>query len=367
MIIRPIEAEARRILVDASQVYGVYRDTRDALREYRGGMKWIRRRGREYLFRQTSPRGDGKSLGPRSEKTERVLARFREERSQLTERRKSLLAEVRRQSKFCVAGELNRVPRIAADVIRALDEAGALDALTVVGTTALYAYENLVGVQFDRGMLTTPGIDLMWDAGRRLELIGPRTGEGLLGVLRKADSSFRRDGKAKCRAVNSRGFAVDLIRPRERVGASSGPVAPSGKAGDLVAAEVSRPDWLRSFPRIRATVFGSNGHPALIKAPDPRAFAAQGLWLSGRRTRRIKGERDRRQGMAVLQLVREYLPSLPLDAEGLAPLPSVAREVLTEALAALPCADADPVAGLGPELASSQGASQSKVREEETR
>lgn len=40
MSIRPIEAEARRILVDASQVYGVYRDTRDAVREYRGGMKW---------------------------------------------------------------------------------------------------------------------------------------------------------------------------------------------------------------------------------------------------------------------------------------------------------------------------------------
>jgi hypothetical protein len=53
-----------------------------------------------------------------------------------------------------------------------------------------------------------------------------------------------------------------------------------------------------------------------VIAPDPRWFALHKLWLADKPTRNpLKSRKDRKQGHALLQAVRERMPHFPLDVE----------------------------------------------------
>ena len=67
----------RRVFIDTVQLYDAYIDAFYKSRAYRGGMHWKKAKGREYLFKSRDRYGYGKSLGPRSPETEKILAEFR--------------------------------------------------------------------------------------------------------------------------------------------------------------------------------------------------------------------------------------------------------------------------------------------------
>jgi hypothetical protein len=68
------------------QIYEAYLAAFPKNRSYKGGMHWKKAKGREYLFRTKDRRGYGKSLGPRSSKTEKSLAEFRRGKQEMKER-----------------------------------------------------------------------------------------------------------------------------------------------------------------------------------------------------------------------------------------------------------------------------------------
>ena len=339
----PLDGDARRILIDMTQAHEAYRDTMRQLRSHRGTMKWIvRGEGRQYLFRQRNSRGDGKSLEPRSEQTEQVFRRFHARKAELRERRDSLLAEIKRQSAFCRAVGVNRVPAISARIARAIEGAH----LQVVGTHALYAYETLAGVRFRSNLLTTLGLDLLWDAGRQLTLAQDpaRPGEGLMALLKKADKTFERLDGSPCRAVNAKGFMVDLITPAPEAPLVPRDLQSSGPSGDLEAAEFENLQWLLTAALIRRTVVGADGYPAVFEVPDPRVFAAHKLWLAEQPGRGpLKRERDLQQARAVVGLLLEYLPRYSLEDSAIQGLPAALRKRLRSAAGrALHAADRPP-------------------------
>jgi hypothetical protein len=317
--LKELTAEQRRIAVDAVQLYQHFLDLRQEYQEFRGGLHWKQVGSREYLVKTLDREGHQQSLGLRSPKTEETLHRFTERKKELRERIKALEGEITTRAKFCVAAGVNRVPRIAADIVRLLDSRGVLGTqLIVLGSHAIYAYEMAAGVQLKAGLLQTNDLDTLLDTKTDLEIAGDVRNTGLLGLIQKVDKSFRLARQRSFRAVNSKGFMVDLIRaPLSNHGRASS----LGRNEDLIAEPLRGLDWLADAPRMTQIVIAENGYPVRFIVPDPRVFALHKIWLSTNSTRDpLKRKRDFRQGEAVATLASDYL-NLGFDDDAMNKLP----------------------------------------------
>jgi hypothetical protein len=309
--------EQRRITIDAIQLYRHYLDLSQRLGELPGGMFWKTVKGRQYLVRGVDRNGHVRSLGARSRDTEAIHREFAARKSDLKTRVTATAAELKRRAKFCVAAGVNRVPTLSANIIRVLDKAGLLGAqLIVLGSHSLYAYEAAAGVQLKEGLLQTEDLDTLLDSGSGLKLGEEARTRGFLGLLTKVDKTFSIIGKRSFRAVNVKGFMVDLLRPP-----GEGNLPSVGLGKDLVAEPLEGLQWLATAPKMTQVVIAGNGFPVRMVVPDPRVFALHKIWLSLRPERApLKLKRDFRQGEAVAQLSLEYL-DLSFDDPALSSLP----------------------------------------------
>jgi hypothetical protein len=331
-----------RIFLDAAQLHQAYVEISAKSRTYRGGMHWKKVKGREYLFRSRDRFGYGKSLGARSPETELVFREFHENKTRHRQNLKGLQGRLEEQARFCKAARIARVPRIVGSILRLLEEQKLLGSnLQVVGTNALYAYEAAAGIFLDSGLMATQDMDILWDVRSRLQLHSDQRidGGGLLSILKQADPSFELIRKRGFRAVNRKGFMVDLLKPEPR--------PPHllekrrmGTSGDLEAAEIRNLQWLLSAPKFTQGVICDDGYPAGMVAPDPRAFALHKLWLSRQPDREpIKRKRDRDQAIAVCRLVLQYLPNLRFEPAELKMFP---KSIVSAAAAAIAGAELPP-------------------------
>jgi hypothetical protein len=305
---RELSAEQRRIMVDATQLYEHYLDLRQQSREVRGGMFWKKVKGKDYLVRSIDRLGHVRSLGPRSRSTEAIFREFGNKKKDLRNRLGSAADELRRRAKFCVAAAVNRVPTLPANVIRVLDSSGLLGPhLFVLGSHALYAYEAAAGVHLKEGLLQTNDLDTVIDMSAGLELGEPIRTKGFLGLLGSVDKTFRLAGKRSFRAVNAKGFMVDLLRPTGE-GAATTYLPSIGLGKDLIADQLEGLQWLSVIPKISQIVIAGDGFPLRMVVPDARVYALHKLWVSLRPDRDpIKRKRDFRQGEIVGRLAIEYL------------------------------------------------------------
>ena len=268
-------------------------------------MRWKTVRNTEYLFRDRDRRGNGKSLGVRSAQTEELLAAFSAGRTLAQERLQLITEKIQEQARLNKALRLNRVPRIVARVLRELDRAGLHDSFTVIGTQALYAYEAAAGSHFL--------LDLLYDTRQKMIVVSEKLdGNGLLGLLKKADKTFECVRKNDYRAANAGQFMVDLvIAPRGMNAAENITLSES----DLFATEVPGLQWLLNSPKLDVVAIDEDGWPVPMRVPDPRAFALHKAWLSGLPTREpIKKQRDLDQARAVAQLVQDEMPQLSFES-----------------------------------------------------
>ena len=309
---KPLTNQQRLHLVNSEQLYENYRAALRHAAAHTYGMRWKTVRGVEYLFRDSDARGNGKSLGPRSAETEAILASFLQGREAANERLAGIRAALDEQARLNKALRLSRVPRVIARILRELDAAGLYKSFTVLGTQALFGYEAAGGVQFLTELLASGDIDLLYDHRHKMTLVsGKLDGQGLLGLLKRADRSFECIRKRGFRAANAGQFMVDLIVPPRGMQVSD-PV--SFADDDLVAAEVPGLQWLLNAPKLDTVAIDETGWPTPLRVPDPRAFALHKAWLASRSDRdAIKKPRDLAQARAVAALVREYLPHLPFS------------------------------------------------------
>ncbi len=318
----------RRVYIDSIQLYDAYIDVYHKGRTYRGGMHWKKAKGREYLFRTLDRYGNGKSLGPRSEETEKTYQAFHRAKREIQGRLGTLKERKREQARFCKAAMIQRVPRIVSSILRVLDEQKILGQnVLVVGTNIMYAFEAAAGVFLERSILATQDLDLMWDTRPKLALVmnkGMKPG-GMISLLKKADRSFERMGRAKFRAVNKNGYMVDLIKSIPK-GIFLNEKQRMGIHGDLEAAEIRNLQWLISSPKFSQVVIGEDGHPVRMTGPDPRAFALHKIWLSQQKDREpLKKNRDLEQGLAVASLLVKYMPQFEFSESELRMFPSHVR------------------------------------------
>jgi len=315
----------RRVFIDAVQLFQTYMQVFRESRSYRGGMHWKKAKGKQYLFRSTDRYGYGKSLGPRSEKTETILEQFRQAKQENSKRLSSIKDRLKEQARFCRAASIQRVPSVAAGVLRVLDQHKLLGkSITIIGTNAIYAYEAAAGVFVDSPIMATQDIDMLWDVKARLNLAAmnqDRPTGGMIDLLKKSDRSFRRVGRKPFRAVNKDGYMVDLVKPRPKSVIAAEPTR-LGDESDLEAAEIGNLEWLVSSPKFSQVVIGNNGYPAAMVCPDPRAFAVHKIWMSRQPDRDpLKKQRDRGQALTVAWIVSRYLPQFKFSSSELKMFP----------------------------------------------
>lgn len=330
LILKELSDNQRRVFIDTLQIYEAYLAAFQKNRSYKGGMHWKKAKGREYLFRTKDRRGYGKSLGPRSSKTEKILAEFRRGKQEMKERLADLRNQLSEQARFCRAALIQRVPRVVTNILRLLEQHDLLGRnIMVVGTNALYAYEAAAGVFFDPSIMATKDMDLLWDTRRRLAFATDTdfARKGLMGILRKADRSFEPSTTNRFRVVNRNGYMVDLIKALPKPILKKEPTSIGGPE-DLVAAEILNLQWLLSSPKFSQVVIGEDGFPATMMVHDPRAFALHKLWLSKQIDREaVKKTRDRNQAAAVAQLVVDYLPQYRFISSELRMFPAEVAEM----------------------------------------
>jgi hypothetical protein len=334
--------DQRRIFIDSAQLHSAYMEASVKSRAYRGGMHWKKVKGREYLFRSVDRRGYGKSLGLRSPERDAVFREFHENKKRIMESLRQLQGRLKEQARFCKAARIARLPRVVGSILRLLEAKRLLGtSFQVIGTNALYAYEAAAGVFFESGLMATQDIDILWDVRSRVQLHAADKIElgGFLAILQQADRSFELIQKRSFRAVNRKGYMVDLLKPEPRP-AHLPEKRRMGAGGDLVAAEIRNLQWLVSSPKFTQDVIGDDGYPAVMVVPDPRAFALHKLWLSRQDDREpIKRKRDKEQALAVCMLVLHYLPHLPFASDELRMFP---KSVVAAAAEALKASDLPP-------------------------
>ncbi len=94
------------------------------------------------------------------------------------------------------------------------------------------------------------------------------------------------------------------------------------KTDKLHPVPLPQQEWLLLGRPVDQVVGCRNGTPARIVAPDPRWFALHKLWMSEKDKRDpLKRPKDRKQGIALLNVVREAMPQYPIDEAFEASLP----------------------------------------------
>ncbi len=325
-----LDNNSRRILVDSSQLYESLLETQKEQLRFQGSMVWKRVSEKEYLYKLRNRKGHGSSLGPRSPETESIYEDFIEKKQAVNEHVNTLKTGIARQAKFCMAAGINRVPKVAADIWRVLmAEKELRHKFIIVGTHALYAYENMAGVHFDTELLATNDIDLLWNSRKKINIAAASKDiYSIMSLLQKADKSFSRFENKHYAAVNKTGFIVELIKPLPNPPMKTESMSIGGR-DDLQASEIEGLNWILSASNEDVVVISEDGFPVSWVVPDPRIFSAHKLWLSKKEDRNpVKKVRDFAQAKAMINLIQNYLEDYPFDNAFMKNLPDTLNDVL---------------------------------------
>jgi hypothetical protein len=327
---RELSNEQRRQFIDAQQAFEAWREAARMFDHsydgrYAGSMRWVKRNGKEYLYRKK--RQVEKSLGPRSPETEAIKADYQKQRERYRRRERELRNRLDEMAPVNRALKIDRLPRTAARILTALDERGVLGKhIVIIGTNALFAYEARAGVQFASDIVATGDVDLLWDARRRLSLAASDLrASGIIGLLRRVDSSFSLGATYGYSAVNDDGYYVDLVCPHDDRFMRSVRNRFGDAEEDLEPAPIEGLEWLLNAPKFEEIVIGEGGRPAPIVCTDPRIFALHKWWLAQRPDRNpVKRRRDSAQAIAAARLARSHF-NLEFDDAALSAAPQSLR------------------------------------------
>jgi hypothetical protein len=146
----------------------------------------------------------------------------------------------------------------------------------------LYAYEVLAGIQLNSEIVATGDLDILLDTREKLKVSINEDSPQFIKILQKADKSFIVSKRQGFRAINDKGYMVDLITAAKRPIHLPNQFAKTLEQ-DLDIAEIEKLEWLISAPHLEAMPIGFDGVPVKLRVPDPRAFAIHKYYVSMRR------------------------------------------------------------------------------------
>lgn len=332
MLYNDLDSRVIRDRVDLIAAFDEWQRVRDeALSDLSGAMGYEDRSGRQYLYRRISRNGvrSTRSLGPRSNETDAILEAFTRRKAETESRLATLAGRIDQLAAVMRALNHQRVPGLAARLIRRLNDSDAAARFRIVGTHALYAYEAAASVTFQGEMVATGDLDVLVDdrAPLRIAIDGNR--KGFEALAKSVDQSFEQRRKGDYRLTNKDGFMVEFIRPEARPAHRRMPGQTSQVEGDAVPAPIVGLEWLVSAPSFVAVAIDDRGYPVRMTAPAPAIWAAHKLWMSDREDRDPgKARRDRIQAKAVLDLLARRLPQEQFDPKRHSALPKTVADLM---------------------------------------
>jgi len=306
----PVSESCALQMLNSATVFEEYLRAERVAAKVRGGMYWKRQGKYEYLVR-TTPQNQQTRVGARSPETEQIYTDFFGRKAAAEQRLRTLgeaLLEAQRLNRAVRAG---RVPNLVVALLRRFREAGVDKYFAVVGTYALYAYEAAAGVRIATSAMTTQGVDVLWDAKKRVSFVTDLTktdDKEILQMLRRVDASFQLKELHNTTAINSRGFEVEFL-PREHQYDDPHPRHVLDDKNDLRSAQTRNRSILPEDARFEMPVIALNGSMALMNTIPPSAFVRFKEWHSTEESdsSSLKRACDKLQVELVQQLLEESL------------------------------------------------------------
>jgi hypothetical protein len=300
----PFTDEQSRLLVNLEQFYEAWIDAERTLANLPYGMIWKTTSGKDYLCRVLDRKGNATGLGPRSARTEAMLADYRRRKSDAETNRDGAAAKLDEAGRLYRALRLPMIPAEAAAILREADRRRLLGShLLAIGTNAVPAYCIEAAGRIVDAPDETQDFDMTWIAIEADLRASP-----VWAMLKSVDSTYTINTERPFQARNARAFEFELL-------AAPSTLPGMGRRDQPRPTALPEQEWLLKGSHVSHVVMGRDLSPARLVVPDPRWFALQKLWLSDQEKRNpLKRGKDSRQGNAILDAVWETMPQFALDA-----------------------------------------------------
>lgn len=310
--VRPFSDEQLRTLINLRQRYEAWIEAERKLFAMPYDLRRKTVSGKDYLYEIFDRRGNGKSLGRWNDELEAQFETYHEQKSAAKAQRDGARTVLEESSRLYRALRLPLLSSDAGPILREADTRNLLGShLLVVGTNAMVAYSIEAAGQIIGAPDETEDFDLAWSAKEADD-----ASETVWRMLKAVDPTFTVNTERTFQARNSKAYEVELL------------VAPS-REQTMSRNDKPRPvplpeqEWLLLGRPVDQVVGCRDGTPARIVAPDPRWFALHKLWMSEKDQRDpLKRPKDRKQGVALLNVIREAMPQYPLGDEFAAGMPA---------------------------------------------
>lgn len=315
MAFEPFSDEQARVIVNLEQAYQVWMETLRTLNDMPYNMRIKEVSGREYLYEVTDRLGTMKSKGPLNPDKQAAFDTYKSDKADLKERLARSKDTLREQGALYRALRLPMLPSEAGKILREADRLRFLgEQAMVIGTNALVAY----ALEANAFLRDAPDATLDFD----MALTAVETDDTrptLWKVLKEVDMTYAVNAERPFQARNAKAYEVEILSAPSRVGGQ----LPRDKPRPVPLPEQ---EWLLNGRPIDRVVGVRDGEAARMVVPDPRWFALHKLWMAEKPERNPqKKPKDRKQGIALLDAVRETMPHYPLDAAFVDELPDALK------------------------------------------
>jgi hypothetical protein len=313
--VTPFTDEQARALINLEQRYQAWMDAERALAAMPYDLRRKEVGDRAYLYEIHDRGGNGKSLGPWSPENEARFTGFHALKRETKARRKTSRQVLDETARLCRSLRVPLLADAAGPILREADRRRLLGShLLIVGTNAMPAYAIEAGGFIREAPDETQDLDMAWSA-----VVADQDQPAVWPMLKAVDPTFSVNTERTFQARNAKAYEVEVL------------VAPS-RASTLPRLDQPKPvplleqEWLLLGRPVDRVVICRDSSPARIVAPDPRWFALQKLWLAEQPKRDpLKRTKDRKQGMMLLDAVRQAMPQYPLDRSFASSLPPALR------------------------------------------
>ena len=316
----PFSDEETRVLVNLEQQYEVWIESERAFLALPYNLRWKTVKDKDYLYELFDRTGNGKSLGPRSPKTEATLEEYLSDNVAVTNRRKESRDRLAETCRLYRALRLPMIPSEAAEILREADRRSLLGThLLVVGTNAVPAYFVEAGGRITNAPAETNDFDMAWTGSDSEEQDNP-----VWALLKSVDATYTVNTERTFQARNSKAYEVELLVAPSKVGTM-------GKRDQPTPVPLHEQEWLLRGKFVTRVIVARDGTPARTVVPDPRWFALQKLWMSRQAKRNpLKRPKDEKQGLALLSVIHDRMPQFKMDEEFQNELPDELRPLYDE-------------------------------------
>jgi hypothetical protein len=310
-IVAAFSDEQARALVNLEQHYQVWMAAEQTLQALPYDLRRKTVGEHAYLYEISGREGNGRSLGAWSPENEQIFTNYRAQKAQAKARRDSSRSVLDESGRLCRALRVPMLPDAAGEILREADRRLLLGAhLRVVGTNAMIAYAVEAGGYIREAPAETQDFDMAWSA---------QVDDGFAVVwpmLKAVDPTYTVNMERTFQARNAKAYEFEILTAPSRVATMSLQDKP-------IPIPLPEQEWLLLGRPVDRVVVCRDASPARIVAPDPRWFALQKLWLSQQAKRDgLKRPKDLKQGIALLDAVRETMPHYPFDRAFEASLPA---------------------------------------------